>query len=198
MLMPLAVGRSSCPILPGPFVVGKKELCTNLFVQVVVVGLCSLLHEAIAVPRVIAASQQTQDHHITHGAVGFLHDLVGFERQHVAPATCLQTSQEHRVNKSVGVCRAASKGSRLNLQSLPGQPELWHIAAAGTVGGIDRLEGHRLHIPPPYGPPIRSWQIAGYWIFCDSVIEWPITNQIGYKIMPITNQISYSLKYLVK
>ena len=55
-----------------------------------------------------------------------------------------------------------------------------------------------INIPPPYGPPFRSWKIAGYWLFCDSVIEWPITNQIGYKMMPITNRIGYSWKCSVK
>ena len=58
------------------------------------------------------------------------------------------------------------------------------------------LEG--LVITAPYGPPFRSWKIAGYWLFCDSVIEWPITNQIGYKMMPITNKMGYSWKCQIK
>ena len=28
----------------------------------------------------------------------------------------------------------------------------------------------RANIPPPYWPPIRSWDISEYWIFCDTMI----------------------------
>ena len=37
----------------------------------------------------------------------------------------------------------------------------------------------RQDIPPSYGPCVTSWLIAGYWLFCDSVIGRSITTRIG-------------------
>ena len=34
---------------------------------------------------------------------------------------------------------------------------------------------HKCTIPPPYRPWLRSWEIASYWLFCESVMGQSIT-----------------------